>query len=276
MKTLFRLLSVIAIIAVVLTGCKKKSASDDSSSNSGGVTPSSSIPEGAINGLFSISENKQVYFSKGNLQYQGSTGKWRFAEKQWNIMNSGWFELFGWGTGDNPKNLSENNGDYPAFVEWGKHAISNGGNVGNKWRTLKIEEWKYVFWLRETESNILFAKAVVNDVDGMILLPDNWKEDYYTLNYANTYDVSYDYNVISENDWTNILEAKGAVFLPAAGMRRGETMWVGAAGNYWSSDYYDYDDAQAYSAYFSAFMVDTWHSIYRNYGFSVRLVCDAK
>ena len=65
-------------------------------------------PTGAINGLFSVSGSRQVYFSKGNLQYQASTNTWKFAESQYdyigdansNISSSydGWIDLFGWGT----------------------------------------------------------------------------------------------------------------------------------------------------------------------------------
>lgn len=78
-------------------------------------------PEGAIPALFSISATQQVFFSKGNLQYQASTGTWRFAEHQWDYVGggeygtvyeggvkcdnelisqtySGWIDLFGWAT----------------------------------------------------------------------------------------------------------------------------------------------------------------------------------
>lgn len=86
----------------------------------------SGIPEGAINGLFTINERgDQVYFSQGNLQYQASTNTWRFAEHQWDYVGGneyginegtvfengvkcdnslisssydGWIDLFGWGT----------------------------------------------------------------------------------------------------------------------------------------------------------------------------------
>ena len=85
-------------------------------------TPPSDIPEGAINGLFTINEyGDQVYFSQGNLQYQASTNIWRFAEKQWDYVGDnnygnvyengekcdnllisstydGWIDLFGWAT----------------------------------------------------------------------------------------------------------------------------------------------------------------------------------
>ena len=85
-------------------------------------TPQNDYPEGAINGLFTINENgDQVYFSQGNLQYQASTQKWRFAEQQWDYIGNdtcgtvyengvkcdntlasphyeGWIDLYGWGT----------------------------------------------------------------------------------------------------------------------------------------------------------------------------------
>ena len=85
-------------------------------------TPQNNYPEGAINGLFTINENgDQVYFSQGNLQYQASTSKWRFAEFQWDYIGNdtcgtvyengvkcdntlasphydGWIDLYGWGT----------------------------------------------------------------------------------------------------------------------------------------------------------------------------------
>jgi len=81
------------------------------------VTPTP-LPAGALSGLFSVGNGKQVRFSKGNLQWTATgthatadsiaIGTWRFAEHQWdtigkandNISSSytGWIDLFGWGT----------------------------------------------------------------------------------------------------------------------------------------------------------------------------------
>ena len=71
----------------------------------------SNCPIGAINGLFTINSNgKQVYFSKGNLQYIGSVVSpyWKFADNQWNYLGRTTGQnssnqnvdrdLFGWGT----------------------------------------------------------------------------------------------------------------------------------------------------------------------------------
>lgn len=72
------------------------------------VTAQNNVPTGAINGLFSVGESSQVYFSRGNLQYQASTNTWRFAENQWDIIAEDnalitqtfdrWIDLFSWGT----------------------------------------------------------------------------------------------------------------------------------------------------------------------------------
>ena len=68
-------------------------------------------------GEFSVTNNKKVSFSPGNLQYQASTNTWRFAPNQWDAQNtlgnsvpptsntddgaratqSEWIDLFRWG-----------------------------------------------------------------------------------------------------------------------------------------------------------------------------------
>ena len=81
------------------------------------------LPEGALNGLFSVSACQQVRFSQGNLQYLGNaeTPCWRFAEHQWVFLADTTGQdsdsegvardLFGWGTSgyhdtDDPDNVN--------------------------------------------------------------------------------------------------------------------------------------------------------------------------
>ena len=265
------------------------------------------IPEGAINGLFTINEaGDQVYFSKGNLQYQASTNTWRFAENQWDYVGEGndnmsetydgWIDLFGWGTSGynhgaicyQPWSISNNTADYYAYgnwqndlndqtgqADWGYNTISNGGNTENSgWRTLTQSEWEYIFAIRNTKSGIRFAKGNVNGVNGVILLPDKWSSSAYTLNNTNGYSYSYDNNVINESDWVNILEAKGAVFLPAAGGREGNFGVVsGDDGWYWSAshDLSNFSDG-GYCMSFDSFLYATDVLTDRSLGMSVRLV----
>ena len=253
--------------------------------------------EGTINGLFTIGSN-QVYFSYGNLQYIGSasTSYWKFADNQWDYLGKTTGQnssnqnvdrdLFGWGTsgynhGANcyqPWSTSTTYSDYydnnlTGQADWGYNPISNGGNQPNQWRTLTRWEWEYVFKSRTTPSGIRYAMANVNNINGVILLPDDWNASYYSLRSTNS-DGSFSGNTITASQWS-ALEQAGAVFLPAAGLRYGTSVsLVGSYGNYWSSSINDYD-GEGYQWYFYDYYagsVNDRNDIYE--GFSVRLVRD--
>ena len=242
---------------------------------------------------FSVSVTKRVSFASGNLQatYDGSNWTWAFAEHQWdyignNVANtkindngsvseSGTVDLFGWSTEYNYFGIhnSQDNTYYTGnYREW-------GNNIEGGWRTLTSEEWKYVFTQRITSTGIRYAKAKVNDVNGVILLPDNWSTSYYPLNSTNTASAAYTTNVISSSNWTDILEYKGAVFLPAAGARTTENYIYlnnGPNGLYWSSTLYNGENS--YRVLFSenVLRLQGDEEAYgpRFLGFSVRLVKD--
>ena len=198
----------------------------------------SSFEGGELPGVFSVSASKQVAFSQGNLQYQASTDTWRFALHQYDYVGngnqnisstySGWIDLFGWGTGDNPTNAS---GNYN-FVDWGVNKISNGGNKDGMWRTLTYDEWMYLLLLRDRASE-LWGQATINDVfKGFVFLPDNWKDTNASFE---SEACGYDVNEFTFQEWS-VMESYGAVFLPAAGCRSGTSMVdVGTTGDYWSS-----------------------------------------
>lgn len=272
-----------------------------------GMTNLMAQPTGAINGLFSVSENTQVYFSQGNLQYIGSAPVpyWKFAENQWDYLGDNGQgsdsqtvdrDLFGWGTSGydhgavcyQPWSTSMNTSDYYAYgsstynlnaqtgqADWGYNAISNGGDQENGgWRTLTQEEWVYVFRTRTTQSNILFAKAQVNGLNGLILLPDNWDINTYELNNANQDESSYASNIISSTQWS-ILEQAGAVFLPAAGRRTGSTVYeVDDLGYYWSATRRDHQSVKGLCFRDYMFSTGDYNSSYD--GRNVRLVKDAQ
>ena len=240
------------------------------------------FPTGASRGVFSVSPNKKVHFAMGNLQYQASTDTWRFAEYQWDTIgegnrsisptNSGWIDLFGWGTGNNPTKCSENEEEYEIeFVDWGNHGISYNGNYGRAgetlWRTLSRDEWGYVLNERITAQGIRYAKATVNGVKGLILLPDDWMSTIYYLNSTNKEDGSFDANIIDVSTWYN--KFSSAVFLPAAGSRRGKDFHSGRFGEYWTAN-------EGISMYFCNTQVAHNIGEYSYHGFSVRLVCSAE
>lgn len=267
--------------------------------------PDPETPQGLTQGLFSVSETLQVRFSQGNLQYQASTGTWRFPERQTDYIGDGnanisetydgWIDLFGWGTsgynhGANayqPWSTSTHYSDYYAYgngrnnlydqtgqADWGYNAISNGGNTENiGWRTLRKDEWSYLMSERTTTTGIHFATAVVDGTNGMLLFPDDW-DGSYPINEPDKYSADFTNNMVSLADWT-ILESNGVVFLPAAGIRAEGTqvLYVQTGSIYWASTAQSND--LAYSMYF---VVGEKHrgvdANYRESGASVRLVMD--
>lgn len=230
------------------------------------------VPEGALKGLFSVGNGRQVYFSKGNLQYQASTKTWRFAEKQTDIVGldnanissnyTGWIDLFGWGTSGykhgavcyQPWSTSKNDNDYCAYgqitndlsgkADWGYNPISNGGNTESQWRTLSGAEWEYLLIKRNTPSGIKYVYGRIDGVPGLIILPDDWDIKYCDLSNPNGYGPTRTLmNKFSEEEWKALLEAHGAAFLPITGMRKGTQITdvnrigqlFAVVGNYWST-----------------------------------------
>ena len=257
------------------------------------------VSVGSIPFEFSVSTERKIVFSMGNLQYQASTKQWRFAEHQYDIIGdanknisstySGWIDLFGWGTsgwnsganayqpystrtsysdycpgGDYTNNLT---GGY-ANADWGVYnKISNGGNQAGQWRTLTKEEWKYLINTRADASSKK-GFATVNNVKGLVLLPDDWTLPT-GVTFTSGVSGSFAQNTYSASDWSK-MEANGAVFLPAAGSRYGtEVDYVGSYGYYWSSSAYGYGNAGGLN--FSSYSENA-DGRSRIFGLSVRLV----
>jgi hypothetical protein len=212
-------------------------------------------------GTFSVGANKQVSFSKGNLQYTQSTNTWSFAANQYDYIGTDnvtggsvssdptygdskegtaladKVDLFGWGTGDAPTKSSTSDSDYSTFVDWGTNKIGN--DAPNTWRTLTRDEWEYLLNNRPNASS-LKGIAQVNGVSGLILLPDNWTCPAgvtFKLGFHSSYGVEYyaAYQTFTADQWSK-LESAGAVFLPAAGCRYGSIVrYVQSYGLYWSA-----------------------------------------
>ena len=243
-------------------------------------TPSSGI------GVFSVSADKKVTFSKGNLQYHPANDEWRFAESQLDYIGAansncsstynGWLDLFGWSTSANNFGVSTStdNNDYSgSFVDWGINQISN--DAPNTWRTLSYDEWDYVVFNRPNASS-LRGVAQVNGVNGLILLPDTWvcpEGITFKSGFHNERGVEYyaAYQTFTAEQWSK-LESAGAVFLPAAGDRYGSNVDdVRLGGDYWSATVGNCNYAE-YLFFISDGVGLTL--IYRLSGLSVRLVKD--
>ena len=242
-------------------------------------------PDAPLAGMFSVSADRQVKFSKGNLQYTQSTDTWAFAANQYemlgtaNVENSALvdkIDLFGWsGSTATAKwgiSTSTDNTDYSGdFMEWGQN-ISDGttpDGSGQVWRTLSTEEWVYLFTMREN-AQFLWSQGTVNGIRGLIILPDNFQmpSDISWTYQANNWTT----NTYITNQWA-ILETLGAVFLPTTGFRYGISInFVQYYGVYWSSSYYD--SSRAYIMYFFDDHQYPQHDNERYYGYAVRLVQD--
>lgn len=236
--------------------------------------------------VFSVSANKQVTFSKGNLQYHPANNKWRFAENQTDYIGAankdcsptynGWLDLFGWSTNANTYGVSTSisSSDYDgSFVDWGTNKIDN--DAPTTWRTLTYEEWDYLFWKRSNHSK-LCGVAQVNGVNGLILLPDNWEcpsDITFKSGFHNKNGVDYyaDYQIFTAYQWAE-LETAGAVFFPAAGERLGSGVnTVQGSGFYWSASK-GLSSRAATLYFYSGYM--GMGDCDRSYGQSVRLVKD--
>lgn len=246
------------------------------------------------NALFTISNNKRVIFSPGNLQWSatngGSTptthavagngtaaGTWRFAPHQWDTIGfnnsnisstyTGWIDLFGWGTsgyngkhpymtnienslyGNGNSNISNTNYDWGVYNAI-YNPLTNTTDAPGTWRTLTKDEWEYLVITRNTSSSIRYAKAIVNGVAGLIIVPDNWNISIYNLYNANDSSAAFSANIIDSTDWAK-MESASCVFLPATGYREGAWVdYVGWAGCYWSTTFYD--SSYAYGLYFQS------------------------
>ena len=251
-------------------------------------------------GAFSVSADKQIVFSPGNLQYTRSTDTWSFAENQYDYIGtdnvtggsvstdatygdskSGTaladkVDLFGWSTSATNFGVSTStsSSDYSgSFVDWGINKIGNDDS--NTWRTLTYDEWYYLRYNR-TNANDLCGVAQVNGVNGILFLPDNWvcpADVTFKSGFYGSFDVDYyaAYQTFTSEQWAK-MEAAGAVFLPAAGYRY--ITYVGnvqTAGYYWSATEYDVSRA-------GYFVFSSDHSNMMDFdcarGRSVRLVKD--
>ena len=238
----------------------------------------------STNLIFSVSNTKKIYFSKGNLQYQASTNTWRFAEHQYDCIGGNqnyfsstsedWIDIFCYGTsGYNGKYPYMYNYDYFAGdisgtnYDWGVYnKISNGGNVAGLWRTLTYDEWKYLLYSRKN-ANDLRAQVEIEDDDidplgrdGWVLLPDNWVKPE-KISFSS--DKKNKYNI---REWKK-MEASGAVFLPVKTTVYGE-YWTGS----FDSDPYESCPYSILFSDYSYFGID--HSGGSRW-LAVRLVCDA-
>ena len=250
-------------------------------------------PNAPLAGVFSVAADKQVKFSKGNLQctINGTDTAWAFAAHQYDMLgtanvNGGalanTIDLFGWsGSTATAKwgiSTSTSSSDYSGdFADWGQHI-----GDGSLWRTLTHDEWTYLCSGRANAASLMGVARINLDAEGttyangLILLPDSWtcpEGITFRSGFASEYsEQAYaDYQTFTLAQWEK-LEAAGAVFLPASGHRSGSSIGdVQDRGYYWSAT----PDGSRYAYYLDFYSGGAdWRSNDRYYGQAVRLVQD--
>lgn len=222
-----------------------------------------SLIEGATSGLFTANEDGDlIYFSRGNLttMYISNWDNWSFADKQYGYIGQApgntcididdryygcVVDLFGWSTNANTNyfgvNVSDEDETYMGdFYDWGIANIRNGGGR-NKWRTPSATEFTHMLFQRSGTtingvSNARFVRAYIGDrkTGGLILFPDHYVHpdelklpgSQFINNRAHSEaDGAGTYDLYTTYEWLQ-MEAAGAVFLPAAGLRVGSEVAV--------------------------------------------------
>lgn len=277
-----------------------------------------STQTGMLLGEFTIGSGQTIHFSKGNLQATtsdlGTNWTWSFAKNQYtrignaaantsingsmSVSANGTVDLFGWnGASSTYDNYGINNSttstDYGKTLsenlrnDWG-NLVSNGGNVASsRWRTLTSAEWNYLGNTR-TNASSKYGHGTVCDIHGVIILPDNFTDPMKNGGsgafVSNKTPHNWTANVYIAENWA-YMEAAGAVFLPAAGLRSGNRVdyadegvsHSNEMGYYWTSTSSGDEVTKASALYFhggeywQAFEISETFTLRCN-GKSVRLV----
>ena len=180
-----------------------------------------------LTGRFSISGCTTVGFAKGNViaqiqfdtiywsdpnsneiteRYNPTNASWQFAETQYYRQEYDATYIAANGVGEL---LAEG-----MDLVWDVYRSLGLVDI-SCWHNLTGAEWEYLLNGRPIAIRYAFAK--VNDVEGLLVLPDDWDASTFTLDAPNTV-TAYETNTITLLDWENTLEPAGALFLPANGM----------------------------------------------------------
>lgn len=260
-----------------------------------------------FNHAFSVSEFKQVYFAKSNLQYCPAKDKWTFAENAYDTIGKdnenisetydGYIDLFGWGAtgyknvlptktetnntayGMGHKNIANTNFDFGVYLS---------DKIGKGWRMFTHNEIHYLLMYRKNAQK-LFGYGTINNIKGLFILPDDWVaprgikfepsvskgfENQYNWYYTIGDNENYNYNNFTESEWY-LMKSSGAVFLPVTGMRYNtECSHVGISGHYWTSSYYGEEFANCLCLFEKDLFLEG--NFDRSYGLAIRLVKDAQ
>ena len=210
-------------------------------------------PDECLPKLFSIGEDKRVFFSSGNLQYRPLDGAWRLAPQQYHrcfnedffdetvgenfsewMGEDKWTDIFRsgmWIEGGSPNVKDGIPWDFVGMVgeivedDDYTFPLDENGEInapcayGAQWMVLSIDEWKYLM-IKRPDAEQKCGDAVVDGVDGWVVLPDDWTAPEgltFVPDYEDGFGIESCPNQYTTDEWA-AMEAAGAVFLPNAGM----------------------------------------------------------
>lgn len=211
-------------------------------------------------------------------------------------------------------NEDYNLNDQSGLADWGKkNAIynpkTNSKDAAGTWRVPSggsgnyRREWEYLLNNRhcvtsglpdgEGSNSVCYTLARVNGVPGVILFPDFYTQpsgvrvtgtpiyNAYPSKVDGNPNAGYNNFVVAAADDWGKMETAGAVFLPAAGNRKGENFGGDDAervtGYYWCSNFNASSSpskSKAFRFYFTDHGITGSDSGFRSFGYSVRLVHD--
>lgn len=234
---------------------------------------------GCLPGMFTVNnEAKKVLFSLGNMWVDATVPDapvFSFETHQYDCQ-SNWsashFGLYYWSKyikeaiKENYNDEEDSSNDDVLFTNLTAESanpdfIANGEN--GKYRTLSINEWKYLLDNRTVNGGTGKGKSYSLNITygtntGLVLYPD-------------------DYNgaaLIPSIQYTDENFPMDCVFLPTAGIRRGSDINnVGISGGYFSSS--AHDDEYAYNMIFGSENV-SFGEVAHAWGMAIRLVTDVK
>ena len=219
-----------------------------------------------IDAAYTVASGTTVRFARGNL-IAVSDGEYGFDANQYDVHT----DVATLGTG------------YPRYYfTWNEVANGNDDpkafSIGdNTYKALTSDQWKYLVGLSETHrtttSGHFYFKGTVHEKYGVIILPDNWDDSYYTNVPTDSYNKIGAINIsVSDADWTT-LEGHGCVFLPVAGYTTDGAEVKGTAyGYYWAVTESTTDNTLAHAFSFRSNKLLMNTLLDKNTGYPIRLV----
>lgn len=245
----------------------------------------SQIPEGAINGLFTINANgDQVYFSQGNLQYNaaqgthqctdGTTkqGTWRFAENQLSFVGG-----VDYWTGDEWGNVYENgikcdntlaSSTYNGWIDlfsWG----TSGYHDNNDPYNIHFEPWETTDFTVSPEYNFVGYGPSLN-MPSPDLTGSSVNYDWGTYNaISNGGNETNLWRTLSMNEWDYVLNSRNTT----SGVRYVKATVAGYEGivllpDDWDNLYYDLNNINSGTSSFGSneILLTTWENVFEQAG----------